>query len=143
VRRKVTNPDPKLATAHVSLVHLGRASNGRSRCQFNTTQTTTTQPTQTLKRSANSIEGCLNGRRQLDLDGPNRARRDQLAFLGCDTSKTERPCWYQVRIMGTDNSGSGSSSAAASGSSGAGIRHQPAQRRRRNWSGFPSISINV
>ena len=85
-----------------------------------TTQTTTTQTTQTSSDSANSIEGCLSG------SAGNWTLTDQSGKtwqLSGDTSKLGDHVGHQVRLMGTDNSGSGSSSGAASAtnpSSGAG-----------------------
>jgi hypothetical protein len=85
-----------------------------------TTQTTTTQTTQTSSDSANSIEGCLNG------SAGNWTLTDQSGKtwqLSGDTSKLSDHVGHQVRLMGTDNSGSGSSGsngAATNPSSGAG-----------------------
>ncbi|HXO38126.1 MAG TPA: hypothetical protein VN872_05790 [Candidatus Acidoferrum sp.] len=83
-----------------------------------TTQTTTTQTTQTSTDSANSIEGCLSGSAGSWTLTDQSGKTWQLAG---DTSKLSDHVGHQVRLMGTDNSGSasspsgGSSSGAASG----------------------------
>ncbi|MGB9120789.1 MAG: hypothetical protein WCE73_09230 [Candidatus Angelobacter sp.] len=89
-----------------------------------TTQTTTTQTTQTSSDSGNSIEGCLNG------SAGNWTLTDQSGKtwqLAGDTSKLSDNVGHQVRITGTDNSGSasssgsmGSSPSSSSGSSATG-----------------------
>jgi hypothetical protein len=74
-----------------------------------TTQTTTTQTTQTSSDSANSIEGCLNGSAGSWTLTDQSGKTWQLAG---DTSKLSDHVGHQVRISGTDNSGSGSSSGS-------------------------------
>jgi hypothetical protein len=79
-----------------------------------TTTTTTTQTTQTSTDSGTSIEGCLSG------SAGNWTLTDQSGktySLAGDTSKLSDHVGHQVRIMGTDNSGSASSSGSASGAS--------------------------
>ncbi|HEY1525510.1 MAG TPA: DUF5818 domain-containing protein [Candidatus Angelobacter sp.] len=85
-----------------------------------TTQTTTTQTSQTSSDSGTSIEGCLSG------SAGNWTLTDQSGKtwqLAGDTSKLSDHVGHQVRIMGTDNSGSASSTGGAaspSSASGAG-----------------------
>jgi hypothetical protein len=86
-----------------------------------TTQTTTTQTTQTSTDSSTAIEGCLSG------SAGNFTLTDQSGKawqLAGDTSKLTDHVGHQVRIMGSDASGSSganpSSGAGSSASSGAG-----------------------
>ena len=79
-----------------------------------TTQTTTTQTTQTSSDSGTSIEGCLNG------SAGNWTLTDQSGKtwqLAGDTSKLSDHVGHQVRLTGTDNSGSASSSGSMGSSS--------------------------
>jgi cytoskeletal protein RodZ len=79
-----------------------------------TTQTTTTQTSQTSSDSSTTIEGCLSGA------AGNWTLTDQSGKawqLAGDTSKLSDHVGHQVRIMGSDASGS---AAGANPSSGAG-----------------------
>jgi Protein of unknown function (DUF5818) len=76
-----------------------------------TTQTTTTQTTQTSTDSANSIEGCLSGSAGSWNLTDQSGKTWQLAG---DTSKLSDHVGHQVRITGSDNSGSASNSGSGS-----------------------------
>lgn len=79
-----------------------------------TTQTTTTQTTQTSTDSSTAIEGCLSGSAGSFTLTDQSGKAWQLAG---DTSKLSDHVGHQVRIMGSDASGS---AAGANPSSGAG-----------------------
>lgn len=96
-----------------------------------TTQTTTTQTTQTSADSANSIEGCLNGSAGSWTLTDQSGKSWQLAG---DTSKLSDHVGHQVRLMGTDNSGS------ASNSSGGSMGSAPSSSGGSNANGAASAS---
>ncbi len=82
-----------------------------------TTQTTTTQTTQTTTDSSSaSIEGCLSGSAGNWLLTDQTGKTWQLAG---DTSKLSDHVGHQVRIVGSDNSGSGSTAPGGVGGSNA------------------------
>jgi hypothetical protein len=84
-----------------------------------TTTTTTTQTTQTSTDSASTIEGCLSGSAGSWSLTDQSGKTWQLAG---DTSKLSDHVGHQVRIVGSDNSGSASNSGGSmsGSSSGAG-----------------------
>jgi hypothetical protein len=76
-----------------------------------TTQTTTTQTTQTSTDSASTIEGCLSGSAGSWSLTDQSGKNWQLAG---DTSKLSDHVGHQIRVTGTDNSGSASNSGSGS-----------------------------
>src|SRR5215470_1542025 len=78
-----------------------------------TTQTTTTQTTQTSTDSSSSIEGCLNGSAGNYTLTDTSGKSWQLAG---DTSKLSDHVGHQVRISGSEASGSASSSGPGASS---------------------------
>jgi hypothetical protein len=79
-----------------------------------TTTQTTTQTTQTSTDSSTSIEGCLNGSAGSFTLTDQSGKTWQLAG---DTAKLGDHVGHQLRISGTDNSGSASSPSSGAGSS--------------------------
>jgi len=98
------------STARISIVNL---TNPAAHDSSTTTQTTT-QTTQTSTDSSTSIEGCLNGSAGSFTLTDQSGKTWQLAG---DTAKLGDHVGHQLRISGTDNSGSASSPSSGAGSS--------------------------